>query len=92
MSTCAYIGDSTGCAHAALPGRSYCDEHYALVYRVGSGRQRRKDTAQAARVRLVEQLMMEAVEELTAEGFDVYGDTELAVEILDEDDLAPAAG
>jgi hypothetical protein len=84
MSTCAYIGDSTGCAHPALAGKSYCEAHYAVVYRVGSGRQRRKDTAQAARVRLVEQLMSEAVEELIAEGFDVYGDTALAIEIQED--------
>ena len=84
MTTCTYIGDSTGCTHAALPGRHYCEQHYAVVYKVGSGRQRRKDTRQAARVRLVEQLLSEAVEELVAEGYDVYGDTELAIEILDE--------
>jgi len=84
MTACTYIGTGEGCTQAALAGKSYCDEHYAVVYRVGSGRQRRKDTAQAARVRLVEQLMSEAVEELLAEGYDVYGDTALAIEIRED--------
>jgi len=84
MTACTYIGTGTACTHAALPGRSYCEEHYAVVYKVGSGRQRRKDTAQAARVRLVEQLMSEAVEELITEGFDVYGETALAIEIRED--------
>ena len=84
MTTCTYIGTGTACAHPALAGKSYCEQHYAVVYRVGSGRQRRKDTAQAARVRLVEQLMSEAVEELLAEGYDVYGDTALAIEIRED--------
>ena len=84
MTTCTYIGTGTACTHLALAGKSYCEQHYAVVYRVGSGRQRRKDTAQAARVRLVEQLMSEAVEELLAEGYDVYGDTALAIEIRED--------
>jgi hypothetical protein len=45
---------------------------------VGSGKQRKKDTLKAARVRLVQQLFYEACEQLEAEGFDVYGDSELA--------------
>ena len=82
--TCTYIGTGQPCTHSALVGKHYCEQHYAIVYKVGSGRVRKKDTRQAARVRLVEQLMSEAVEELTAEGFDVYGDTALAIEILDD--------
>ena len=74
---CTYIGTGTHCPAQALEGRSYCDEHYAIVYRVGSGRQRRKDTAQAQRVRLVQQLMLEAIDQLEAEGFDVYGERDL---------------
>jgi hypothetical protein len=45
-----------------------------MVYRVGSGRVRRKDTAQAQRVRYVHELMQEAMDQLEREGFDVYGD------------------
>jgi len=48
------------------------------VYKVGSGKKRKKDTAQAARVRLVQQLFYEAMEQLEAEGFDLYGELELA--------------
>ena len=79
--TCTYIGahgHASSCSAAVLPGTSYCAEHYALVYRVGSGRVRRKDTRQADRVRQVEQLFQEAIELLILEGFDVYGDSELA--------------
>ena len=50
---------------------------------MGSGKQRKKDTAKAQRVRYVQQLFYEACEQLEAEGFDVYGDSEM--------DLAPAA-
>jgi hypothetical protein len=49
----------------------------AVVYKLGSGKQRKKDTQQAQRVRLVQQLFYEACEQLEAEGFDVYGDVEL---------------
>ena len=76
--TCTYIGTGQGCMAAALEGVSYCAEHYAMVYKVGSGRVRKKDNRQANRVRLVEQLFQEAIDQLIAEGFDVYGDTEIA--------------
>ena len=75
--TCTYIGTGTACCTPALEGRSYCAEHYAVVYKVGSGRTRKKDTLQAQRVRLVQQLFYEACDLLEAEGFDVYGDSEL---------------
>ena len=75
--TCTYIGTGTPCTHSALEGKHYCADHYAVVYKVGSGKQRKKDTLQAARVRLIQQLFYEAIEQLEAEGFDVYGDSEL---------------
>ena len=78
--TCTYIGTGQGCTQHAQAGSSYCAEHYALVYKVGSGRVRKKDNRQANRVRLVESLFQEAIDQLIAEGFDVYGDTELAPE------------
>jgi hypothetical protein len=88
--TCSYIGSGhTGsCTAAVLEGTSYCHEHYALVYRAGSGRTRKRDTRQADRVRQVETLFQEAVELLILEGFDVYGDSELAptVEVQEFDD------
>jgi hypothetical protein len=85
---CTYIGTGSGCTAQALEGTSYCAEHYALVYKVGSGKQRKKDTRQADRVRLVETLFQEAIDQLIIEGFDVYGDHELApvVEIAEFDD------
>ena len=81
---CTYIGTGQPCTHLAVAGRHYCEQHYAVVSKVGSGRQRKKDTRQAARVRLVEQLMSEAVEELLAEGYDVYGDTAMAIDIRED--------
>ena len=78
--TCTYIGTGAGCSAPAMNGSSYCAEHYAMVYKVGSGRVRKKDNRQANRVRLVESLFQEAIDQLIAEGFDVYGDTELAPE------------
>ena len=77
MTTCTYIGTGPRCTHTALEGRSYCADHYAVVYKVGSGRQRKKDMLQAQRVRLVQPLFYEACDQLEAEGFDVYGDSEL---------------
>ena len=75
--TCTYIGLGSGCTAHTLEGTSYCAEHYAVVYKVGSGKKRKKDTRVAANVRLVQQLFYEACEQLEAEGFDVYGDSEL---------------
>lgn len=80
MTTCTYIGTGPRCTAHALEGRSYCEQHYAVVYRVGSGKRRRKDTLQAQRTRLVQQLFYEACDQLEAEGFDVYGDSELVRE------------
>jgi len=77
MTTCTYIGTGPRCTCTALEGRSYCADHYAVVYKVGSGKQRKKDTLRAQRVRLVQQLFYEACDQLEAEGFDVYGDSEL---------------
>jgi len=78
MTTCTYIGSGPRCSAHTLEGKSYCEQHYSLVYKVGSGKQRKKDTLQAARVRLVQQLFYEACDQLEAEGFDLYGESELA--------------
>jgi len=81
---CAYLGTATrACGCATVPGRSYCAEHMALVYQKGTARARRhKETRTVDKVRLVEQLMMEAIAELEAEGFDVYGERELDLDTL----------
>ena len=78
---CSWIGTGEGCVHASQAESSYCLQHYGLVYRVGSGKVRKRDTLQAQRVRLTQQLLQEAIDELEAEGFDVYGDSEREKEL-----------
>ena len=79
--TCQYIGGAglhPTCTHAAIEGRSYCIEHLALVYKAGTARAtRHKEKRIVNKVRLVESLFNEAIEQLEAEGFDCYGDSEL---------------
>jgi len=75
-SVCSWIGDGQGCSAHSAQDSSYCVQHYGLVYRVGSGRVRKKDMRTAEKVRLVQQLMQEAIDQLEMEGFDVYGDSE----------------
>jgi predicted oxidoreductase len=55
---------------------------------VGSGRVRKKDTRTAEKVRLVQQLMQEAIDQLEMEGFDVYGDSERekVLDLVDSED------
>jgi hypothetical protein len=49
-----------------------------MVYKVGTARaRRRKEERTVNKVRLVESLFNEAIEQLEAEGFDCYGDSEL---------------
>jgi len=78
---CQYIG-GTGlhptCTEHSLEGRSYCAVHLALVYKAGTARAtRKKELRTVDKVRLVESLFNEAIEQLEAEGFDCYGDSEL---------------
>ena len=71
---CQYIGpDATqpSCTHLALAGKSYCAEHYAVVYQEGTARARRKkDIRVANTVWDIENAFNEAVEELEQEGYD----------------------
>jgi hypothetical protein len=47
------------------------------VYQKGTARAKRKKEIQTVnKIRLVESLFNEAIEQLEAEGFDVYGDSE----------------
>jgi len=73
---CSWIGNGEMCTEHSAAESSYCLQHYAQVYKVGSGKQRKKDTRTAEKVRLVQQLMQEAIDQLEMEGFDVYGDSE----------------
>ena len=79
---CQYLGTANHvCGGVTVPGRSYCEEHMAIVYQKGTARaRRRKEIRTVDKVRLVEQLMNEAVAELEAEGYDVYGERELTLE------------
>jgi len=73
------------CGCATVLGKSYCQEHIYLVYKQGTARAKRhKEIRTVDKVRIVEQLMHEAIAELEAEGFDVYGERELD---LDESSL-----
>lgn len=70
MAKCLWIGDGEGCNHDAVEGRSYCEEHLFRVYVKGSNlSKRKKDLRIVDNVRLMEQLMNEAVDELENEGF-----------------------
>ena len=72
--TCQYIGahgTTPTCTHRALQGRSYCAEHFELVYQKGTARARRKkDLRVAAAVWDLESEFNAAVEELVLEGYD----------------------
>ena len=73
--TCTYLGSAeTACGCASMPGKNYCEQHYWTVYQKGTARARRKKEIRTVdKVRMVESLMNEAIEQLEAEGFDVYG-------------------
>ena len=85
-STCTYIGTGTGptcCAQTVL-GSSYCATHYPMIYASGTKLGRRlKDAAKAEAIRQLMSDFNSAVEELEAEGFDVYGDSERVEDEVD---------
>jgi predicted aldo/keto reductase-like oxidoreductase len=87
---CQYIGGhghTPTCTHTALAGHSYCAEHLALVYKAGTARAvRHKEKRIVDKVRLVESLFNEAIEQLEAEGFDCYGDSELKTNRFESDE------
>jgi hypothetical protein len=69
MSKCQWIGEGEGCDHEAVEGRSYCKEHLFRVYQKGTNLgKRKKDLRIVDDVRLMEQLLNEAVDELENEG------------------------
>jgi len=91
MTTCTYIGSNDHnnlqptCCSPVVAGRAYCTEHLYVVYKQGTARARRhKEISTVDKVRLVEQLMHEAVAELEAEGYDVYGERELNLDEVGE--------
>jgi len=82
--TCTYMGNSTtACGCPTVMGKSYCAEHIYIVYKQGTARaKRKKELTTVDKVRMVEELMHEAIAELEAEGFDVYGERELDLDRL----------
>ena len=85
VSECQYLGASTtACGHPTLPGKSYCAEHYAVVYQAGTARaKRKKDIRVANTVWDIESEFNAAVEELEQEGYDIAlerWDAEVTVE------------
>jgi hypothetical protein len=78
-STCTYLGvdydarthrgPSPYCGSPTNGYSSYCEEHYPVVYAVGSGlRKRHKDIRVAEAVHTIESLFHEVVAELESEG------------------------
>ena len=68
---CTWIGPhNEGCKHTALEGRSYCLQHYSLVYQTGTAVRRKKDARRAQAVWDIENALNEAVQELIDEGYD----------------------
>ena len=72
--SCTYIGPNhieSSCTHTAIEGQQYCEEHYPIVYNVGSAHRRRhKDIRVAARVQDIGSLFNDVVAELESEGVD----------------------
>ena len=80
---CTWIGEGEGCTKPSMPGKSYCAEHYALVYQVGSGVRRKKDARRAAAVWDIENALNEAVQELMDEGYD-FNEDRWAPEVVED--------
>jgi hypothetical protein len=69
MNQCLWIGEDEYCNNAEVPGRSYCEHHIWQVYQKGTALgKRKKDLRIVDRVRQLEQLMDEALQEMEAEG------------------------
>ena len=73
INECTYLGNSlTPCGCPTLQDKSYCAEHYALVYQQGTARaKRKKDIKRAAAVWDLESEFNAAIEELINEGYDI---------------------
>jgi len=72
MTKCTYIGPTSlvgTCTHTSIEGRSYCAQHYPIVYKEGSGlRKRHKDLRTAASVWDLTSVFNDVVLELEQEG------------------------
>ena len=73
--TCQYIGPDADytrlqptCCAAVLAGKSYCVQHYGLVYQLGSAVRRKKDTRRANTLREIISDFNDVYAELLNEG------------------------
>ena len=86
-STCTYIGHTgtqATCCEPTVLGSSYCATHYPMIYASGSKLGRRlKDAARAEAIRQLVSDFNDAVAQLEAEGYDVYGDSERVEDEVD---------
>lgn len=58
------------CGCASMPGRSYCEHHYPIVYSTGSAlRKRHKDIRRKQSIEDTVQMIIDIAEELEAEGW-----------------------
>jgi len=87
VTECQYLGTALKpCGCATLAGKSYCAEHYGLVYQLGTARARRKkDERVAATIWDIESEFNAAVEELEQEGYDIAEERWEPVEAVEED-------
>jgi hypothetical protein len=70
MTGCRWIGQGERCSKDAVKDRSYCEDHIWLVYQKGTALgKRKKDLRSVDNIRLLSQLIDEAVQELEAEGY-----------------------
>lgn len=59
--------------HDLVEGKLYCEEHYSLLFQKGTAqRKRHKDTRRANAIRQLISDFDSAVQELDAEGFELY--------------------
>jgi hypothetical protein len=65
------ISPAPYCGSSVVEGELYCEEHYAVVYQVGTANRRRhKDIARAESVWSLESTFHDVVAELESEGVD----------------------
>jgi hypothetical protein len=66
------ISPAPYCGSTAVEGENYCEQHYAVVYQVGTAnRKRHKDIARAESVWSLESTFHDVVAELEDEGLEI---------------------
>lgn len=70
MSKCQWIGHGQGCSNDIVKDRSYCEDHIWIVYQKGTALgKRRKDLRTVDQIRILDDLMNQAIQELELEGY-----------------------